>query len=276
MSRVSRRSLAAVVLFLVTATTVIMVADQRAGQGSGQRAGQPSVQGTPQSSPDITGSWERVGAGTLGRGQGTDPRTPPPVPQPPLKVKFLAEWQAVQQRAREATAKGQPVGINWVHCLPDGMPGMMQGPFPFEILQTRGQVTIIQESFTQVRRILLDRPQKAQDDVDPTFYGHSVGRWEGDTLVATTIGIKEDVRYQNVPHSDQMRITERIRLLEPNLLSDAITIEDPVTFEKPWTFTFNYRRLPDYTLLEYICEDNREYIDEKGLQRMRLEPSQKP
>lgn len=127
-----------------------------------------------------------------------------------------------------------------------------------------------------MRRILLDRPQKKLDEVDPTFYGRSVGRWEGDTLVVDTIGIKEDVRYQNAPHSDQMRITERIRLLEPDLLSDTITVEDPVTFEKPWTFTFNYRRLPDYTLLEYICEDNREYIDEKGLQRMRLESQQKP
>ena len=73
-----------------------------------------------------------------------------------------------------------------------------------------------------------------------------------------------------------MRITERIRLLEPDLLSGTITVEDAVTLEKPWTFTFNYRRLPDYTLLEYICDDNREYIDEKGLQRMRLESQQKP
>ena len=271
MSRFSRTSLAAAAfLFLLMATTIVSLAVQRSG--APQRPGAPA----PQAMPDFTGSWERSGAGTIGRGQGTDPRTPPPVPQPPLKAKYLPDWQAAQQRAREATAKGQPVGINWVHCLPDGMPGMMQGPFPFEILQTKGQVTIIQESFTQVRRILLDRPQKKMDEVDPSFYGRSVGRWEGDTLVVDTIGIKDDVRYQNAPHSDQMRITERIRLLEPDLLSDTITVEDPVTFDKPWTFTFNYRRLPDYTLLEYICEDNREYIDEKGLQRMRLEPQKKP
>jgi hypothetical protein len=220
--------------------------------------------------PDFTGSWERVGPGTLGRGQGTDPRTPPPVPPPPLKPQYVKAWQQRQQAAREATAKGQPIGINWVSCLPDGMPGMMQGPFPMEILQTKQQVTIIQESFTQVRRILLDRPPKAFDEVDPTFYGHSVGRWEGDTLVVDTIGIKENVQYQNVPHSDRMRIRERIRLVQPDLLWDEITVEDPVTLEKPWTFTFAYRRMPDYTLLEYICEDNREYIDDKGLQRMRL------
>jgi hypothetical protein len=233
-------------------------------------AGQTPADRSAAAVPDITGSWERQGPGSLGRGQGTDPKTPP-TPPPPLKPQFLEEWQARQQAAREATAKGQPIGINWVNCLPGGMPEMMQGPFPLEILQSRGQVTIIQESFTQVRRILLDRPQKALDDVDPTFYGNSVGRWNGDMLVVDTIGVKEDVRYQNVPHSAQMRITERFRLVQPDLLWDEITIDDPVTLEKPWTFTFAYRRMPDYTLLEYICEDNREYIDEKGLQRMRLD-----
>ena len=250
-------------LTVASAVVLLVAASVSGAQSPAPRAGAASP-------PDLTGSWERVGAGTVGGGQGTDPRNPAPAPPPPLKPAFMKEWQAAQQRSREATAKGQPVGINWVNCIPDGMPGMMQGPFPFEILQTRGQVTIIQESFTQVRRILLDRRQKAPDEVDPTFYGHSVGRWNGDTLVVDTIGIKEHVRYQNVPHSDRMRISERFRLVQPDLLWDEITIDDPVTLEKPWTFTFAYRRMPDYTLLEYICEDNREYVDEKGLQRMRL------
>ena len=250
---------------LLAALALGAAAHLAVAQGQTARPGTASV-------PDFTGSWERFGAGALPGGQGTDLRTAPPVPSPPLKPAFLKEWQAAQQRAREATAKGQPVGINWVNCLPDGMPGMMQGPFPFEILQTKGQVTIIQESFTQVRRILLDRPGKTPDEVDPTFFGYSTGRWDAGTLIVETVGIKENVRYQNAPHSGEMRIRERIRLVEPDLLRDDITVEDPVTLEKPWTFSFTYRRLPDYTLLEYICEDNREYIDEKGLQRMRLEP----
>jgi hypothetical protein len=230
---------------------------------------------TRPNAPNITGSWERIGPGALSTAQPTGPRPPAATP-PPLKPQFLKEWQARQQAAREATAKGEPFGINWVNCLPDGMPGMMSGPFPMEVLQTAGQVTIIQESFTQVRRILLDRPQKASDEVDPTFYGHSVGKWEGDALVVDTIGIKEQVQYQNVPHSDQMRIKERIHLVQGDVLWDEITVEDPVTLEKPWTITFAYRRMPDYTLLEYICEDNREYIDDQGRQRIRLQsPSQK-
>ena len=147
---------------------------------------------------------------------------------------------------------------------------MMGAQFPIEILQSRGQVTIIEEAFTQVRRILLDRPQKAIDDVEPGFFGHSVGRWEGDSLVVDTIGIKDSVRFQNAPHSNQMRIRERLHLVSPTILWDEVTIEDPVTLEKPWQVTYAYRRMPDYTLLEYICEDNREYADEKGLQKIRV------
>ena len=174
------------------------------------------------------------------------------------------------QALREASAKGQPIAERVVMCLPDGMPGMMAGPFPFEFLQTKGQVTIIQEAYTQVRRILLGCPQKQVDDVNPGFYGQSVGHWEGSTLIVDTIGVKEDVTYQNVPHSKDMHIKERISLGANGLVRDDITIEDPAFLEKPWAFSFAYRRMQDYQLLEYVCEDNREYADEKGVQKIRV------
>jgi hypothetical protein len=209
--------------------------------------------------PDITGSWERARDASI-----------PPAPQPPLKAQYLKEWQAQAQAAREANAKGQPIAERVVMCLPDGMPGMMSGPFPMEVLQSRGQVTIIQEAYTQVRRILLDRQPKAADDVEPGFYGYSVAHWDGGTLVAETVGVKEDVRYQNVPHSKDMHIKERISVGANGLLRDEITIEDPAILEKPWTFTFGYRRMQDYQLLEYVCEDNREYADSNGVQQIRI------
>src|SRR5262245_52965191 len=217
-------------------------------------AQQPSV-----NIPDITGSWERA----------RDPSIPNP-PQPPLKAQYLKEWQAQAQAAREASAKGQPIAERVVLCLPEGMPGMMSGPFPMEILQSKGQVTIIQEAYTQVRRILLDREQKPIDDVEPGFYGRSVGHWEGSTLLVDTLGIKENVLYQNVPHSNDMRIKERISLGANGILRDEVTVEDPAVLEKPWMFTFGYRRMQDYQLLEYICEDNREYADDKGVQQIRI------
>lgn len=221
--------------------------------------------------PDITGSWDRLGFGA----RVTEEQRkflPPPGGggQPPLKPEARQEWQARVQAAREADAKGQPLATNATACLPEGMPAMMGATFPIEILQSRGQVTIIEEAYTQVRRILLDRPQKALEDVEPGFYGHSVGRWEGDTLVVNTIGVKENVRFQNAPHSPNMRITERIHLVAPDILWDEVTIDDPATLDKPWTVTYAYRRNPNYTLLEYVCEDNREYADDQGLQKIRI------
>ena len=126
------------------------------------------------------------------------------------------------------------------------MPRMMSvASYPVEILQTPGQITIITEAFSEVRRVFMDQPQLPIDEVPPGYYGHSVGRWDGDTLVIDTVGIKESVPgYQNMPHSDQMRITERIRLVTPDVLHDQITIEDPVVLEKPVTYTLAYRQMP--------------------------------
>ena len=256
----ARRLIGSVALIIVTGVLLTQVATHAQTK--------PSTQ-----VPDITGSWERYGFIPGQRGGGPrDPTIPPPATQPALKPAFLKEQQAKVQAVREAAAKGEPLASDNVHCIPEGMPAMMGAQFPIEILQSRGQVTIIEEAFTQVRRILIDRPQKSIDDVEPGFYGHSVGRWEGDTLVVETIGIKENVRFQNAPHSNQMRIRERLHLVSPTILWDEITIEDPVTLEKPWQVTYAYRRMPDYTLLEYICEDNREYADEKGLQKIRVNP----
>jgi len=222
---------------------------------------------TPQATgvPDITGSWERARDASI-----------PPAAQPSLKPQYQKEWQAKNQAAREASAKGTPLADRATMCLPEGMPAMMGATFPLEILQSKGQVTIIEEAFTQVRRILLDQPQKPIDEVEPGFYGHSVGKWEGNTLVVDTVGVRENVVFQNAPHSADMRIKERISLGANGILRDEITIEDPATLEKPWIVTFGYRRIPNYTLLEYVCEDNREFADEKGQQKIRIDTPGNP
>jgi hypothetical protein len=210
--------------------------------------------------PDITGSWERARDASI-----------PPAAQPALKPQYLKEKQARDQAAREASAKGTPLADRATMCLPEGMPAMMGATFPIEILQSKGQVTIIEEAFTQVRRILLDQPQKPIDEVEPGFYGHSVGKWEGSTLVVDTVGVRENVVFQNAPHSADMRIKERISLGANGILRDEVTIEDPATLEKPWSVTFGYRRIPNYTLLEYVCEDNREFAGDKGEQKFRID-----
>ena len=117
----------------------------------------------------------------------------------------------------------------------------------------------------------MDKPQKKIDDVPPGYYGRSVGHWDGDTLVTDTVGIKTSVSvYRGIPHSDQIHITERFKLLSPDILHDQITIEDPLVLEKPLTYTVAYKRMPNYEMVEFVCDNNREYIDEKGIVRMKV------
>ena len=227
----------------------------------------------PAAHPDFSGAYERFGA-ALGQptadAERRDGTIPPRNTPPPLKPGPMKEYQARLKEIQDANAKGTPIATGYVNCLGDGMPMMMNAMFPLEFLVTKNQVTVIEEAFTQVRRILLDQPQKPIDDVEPGFFGHSVGHWDGDTLVADTVGIKEDIRYQNVPHTKDLRITERIHFVAPNILWDEITMNDPAVLEKPWTVTVAYRRNPTYTLLEYICEDNREFRDANGIQQIHV------
>ena len=208
-------------------------------------------------------------------GRGADPAlAPPPAGPLVLKAAYAAAYEAKRAAEAEAAKRGQPLSSAnaGVQCTPYGMPQMMSvASYPVEILQTRGQVTIVTEAFSEVRRVFMDRPQAAIAEVPPGYYGRSVGRWEGAVLVIDTIGIKTSVAgYQGMPHSDQMRVTERIRLVSPDILHDVVTIEDPVTLERPVTYTLAYRRLPGYEMVEFVCENNREYVDEKGVVRMKL------
>ena len=152
------------------------------------------------------------------------------------------------------------------------MPEMMSAIYPLEILQTPGQVTIIAEAFSQVRRIYLGKTQPKIEEVPPGYYGHSVGHWEGTTLVVDTVGVKESVLgHSEMPHSDRMRIVERMHLVTPRhpARSDhGRGSRDPRT-----TLDIHLRlqRIPNYEMLEYVCENNHEYIDDQGVTRLRLQ-----
>ena len=218
----------------------------------------------------LTGTWNRYPQ----IDEKPDPKLPPPPPpvgDPPLKTQYFGPWQTEQKAVKDAEARGQPLYTDYVKCLPDGMPTMMLAMFPMEVLQTPGQVTIVQEAYNQVRRIYLNEKQIPIEDAEPGYWGHSVGHWQGDTLLVDTVGIKENVRFRGVPHSDQMRIHERIHMASPDFFEDQITVEDPVYLTGPWTFSYAYKRLPHYKMLEYVCDSNREYKDpETGGTRLRL------
>jgi hypothetical protein len=229
--------------------------------GVGMLAGMNAAGQAP---PDLAGVWSPSRASGAG--------APPPATPLLLKPGYKEPYDARRALEREATARGEQLAAPGSLCSPYGMPTMMQvAVYPTEVIQTPKQVTIIAEAFSEVRRIYIGKPQISPDDVSPGYYGRSVGHWEGDTLVVDTIGVNPSVKgYQGMPHSEQMRITERLRRPAPNTLHDQITIEDPVVLEKPVTYTLVYRLVPDYEMVEFVCENNREYVDEKGVVRMRL------
>ena len=156
------------------------------------------------------------------------------------------------------------------NCEPDGMPSLMTFPYNLEFLITPGKVTVIQEALMQVRRIFTDgRPLPRRDQLDPNYFGYSVGRWEGETLVVTTIGTRPGQRLgiAGITNSDQLTITERIYLdpKDRDLLHLEFTFEDPKVLRQPWRRTHMFRRDRTWEQIEYICvQNNRHLIDDKG------------
>lgn len=234
---------------------------------------EPALAQTRTAARALTGSWEAYPLRGEGFGSGVPPKVnvpaPAPIPEPPLRQPYLDEWRAMQAQNAELTRKGLPPPSTGMACMPEGMPGMMQATFPLEILETPGQITVIEEAFNQVRRIYLNAPALAPEDAEPRFAGQSTGRWEGGVLVVTTVGIKDSVHYRNTPHSTRMRITERLRAINNEMLKNQVTVDDPEYLAKPWTWTWMYKRWPGYKIQEYVCEDNR-YFEDPALRYQRL------
>jgi hypothetical protein len=152
------------------------------------------------------------------------------------------------------------------------MPGIMGQPYPMEFLLTPGKMTIVIEAYTQVRHVYTDgRPLPS--DPDPKFFGTSVGRWEGDTLVVDTVGFSPLTQLAaNTPHSDKMKITERFRLTTPDVMTIDTTVTDPEALLAPWTSSRTLLRHRDWTVSEYICEENnRNSVDAAGKAGIKLD-----
>ena len=180
---------------------------------------------------------------------------------PPLKPEWMAEWLKTRQRKDAGMRIWDPA----IHCLPPGMPHMMNGSYPFEVLMTPGRVTVLTELFNETRRIWTDgRQHPPADELEYTFDGHSIGHWEGATLVIDTVGLRPEtvIDVAAVPHSDQLHVTERVHLVSKDALDWTITLEDPVVLDKPWTETKHFTRAPATDgIREYACADNKHHDD---------------
>ena len=166
----------------------------------------------------------------------------------------LIQFQLAEEKA------GRPPPL-FVNCLPEAMPAwMLVTHNAMEILFTPGRVTLLGESDgNRLRRIYTDgRPHP--EDPDPTFHGHSIGKWEGDTLVVDTVGVVPQAyiaisEAAGVPNNGDMRIIERIHLAGKDELHDDIEIIAPNVLTKPWKTTRIYfrQRARKYDIVEGVC-----------------------
>jgi poly(3-hydroxybutyrate) depolymerase len=201
--------------------------------------------------PDWNGLWERGGDIVW------DDRVPFKAGEPelpPFNPDYLKEYQARRAEMRADALAGRPRTFRGAG-LYGSMPAMMIMLFPMDIQINRNEVVIMSAN-GGAREIYTDG-RLHPDNALPSSKGHSIGHWEGKTLVVDTCCIRADTRLPGGGgHSDQMHVTERFWAPDAKTLKDAITVEDPKAFTKPWTTEKTYYRRPDWEQVEYDPEEN--------------------
>jgi hypothetical protein len=196
--------------------------------------------------PDWTGIWYPDWAALFAD------RAKPPQLTPAAQAKFDAYTKATAEHGPNQEAQAQ--------CLPPGIPGVMQQPYPIEILFSPGRVTILYEAYSQVRRIYTDG-RALPDEPDLFFTGNSIGKWDGDTLRITTVGIHPSSPIApGVGHGEGMRVEERIWLEKPGQLIDEMTITDPETLTAPYVAKVVFKLDNSFPIREYVCAENNHLV----------------
>lgn len=249
------------------AARFVAVAMLAAGCSAASPAASPAPPLSKAAQLKLTGVW--VAVGTFADPLGPPPYSNTPWPDDPP----FTEWGRAQS-ARLADIK------NVVPCQPGGPIFAMWnlGLFPIEILEAPDRLVIKPENVALPRHIYIDgRPHPS--DLDPTWMGHSIGRWEGDVLVVDTVGTNGRTRAINgvgsnagvspeddkprLPVSDQLHLVERLRLqAKGEVLEDEMTITDPKAYTAPIVVKHYWQRRPDIDVLEYVCGDRPRSEDE--------------
>jgi hypothetical protein len=234
---------------------------QRGGANNGQAAGARGERGGQAAQGAQAPPAPPAGGGQRGR-------VVPPLPPDGIPIATFGNagqgfqddlpfqpWAADLLKKRQAdNSKDNPDA----HCLPMGFLQFHNHPEPRKMIQTPGLLVIVYEANHGLRQIFMDgRKLPNKGDVEPWYYGYSVGHWEGDTLVVETTGFNDgqwlDVR--GSPMTDGAKVTERFRRPNYGSLEIAITVDDPKAYTKPFTVKVNHRIMPDTELIEFVCED---------------------
>jgi len=159
-----------------------------------------------------------------------------------------------RRERKESNSKEHPDA----HCLPLNPVQLHSHPQPRKMIQTPGEVLIIYEANGGLRQIFTDGRALPGPDAEPWWYGYSVGKWDGDTLVVESAGFRDDqwLDEEGTPMSSSGHITERFRRPNYGTLEIEIRVDDPKTFSKPWSVKLKQALLPNTELIEFVCAEN--------------------
>jgi hypothetical protein len=145
-------------------------------------------------------------------------------------------------------------------CLPAGVPRM--APYPWKIVQQPKLVVLLFEGNIHTYRQIFMDGRGHPDDPDPTWYGHSIGKWDGDTLVVDSVGFNDKFWFDFAghPHTEKLHITERYRRPDYSHLDFEVVIDDPGAYTKPFTMYGHSPLVENSEIIEYICNENNQDV----------------
>jgi hypothetical protein len=260
-----------IVAVAASVSVIALAAQQRPAPGP-----EPTTGGNGSAAPTSP-----AGAGGLQTGRGRGPAVPQgPAPHlPDGTIDLSGVWQGggpvgdlAQGVAKGETIPLSPAGKKVMearqskddpeaNCLPTGVPRF--APYPWRIVQTptHKKAThiffLFEGNIHSYRQIFMDG-RKHPTDPDPTWYGHSIGWYEGDTLVIDTVGFNDKFwfDFRGHPHTEKLHTIERWTRKDLGTLVSEVTIDDPGAYTKPFTVSFTARLRPSEELMEYICQEN--------------------
>jgi hypothetical protein len=217
---------------------------------------------TADGKPDLSGLWmARPG-----------PELNPPAGRPPLAsfgnaginmkgdLPFQPWAAALQKKRASEYSKDNPDGL----CLPESLLQLHQDPQPLKVVQTPEAIYIIYETNYGLRTIFMDgRSLPPQGSPQPFWYGYSVGRWDGDTLVVETNNYRGDgwLDARGSPITEAATFTERFRRVNYGQLDIEFTLNDPKAYTRPFTVRIDQRLMADGSeLIEFICHENQQFM----------------
>jgi hypothetical protein len=220
---------------------------------------------TADGKPDLSGVWQNVGRG---QGQPREQLTHDEKPTATFRdigsgfkdgLPLKPQAAALLKERMANFSKDNPD----VWCLPLGNQQFNVHSFPRKIIQNPDVTLLLYETHMGLRQIFTDGRPLPNNDPQPWFFGYSVGRWDGDTLVVETMGFKDGgwLDINGSPLSDKGRTIERFRRPTYGTIEIEQTIDDPVNYTRPFTTKLTWRLMPDTEIMEMVCTENNQSIN---------------